>query len=96
MADEATAPAQIGKRQTRSIGEVINALRADFADLTVSKVRFLEAVKVGSDVRAKVRLADVTPKGPGRLLFKTEVTVEIKGSEKPALIAETLSMFIVQ
>ena len=60
------------------------------------KVRFLEAVKVGSDVRAKVRLADVTPKGPGRLLFKTEVTVEIKGSEKPALIAETLSMFIVQ
>jgi acyl dehydratase len=60
------------------------------------KVRFLEAVKVGSDVRAKVRLADVTSKGPGRWLFKTDVTVEIKGSEKPALIAETLSMFIVQ
>lgn len=60
------------------------------------KVRFLEAVKVGSDVRARVRLADVTSKGPGRWLFKTDVTVEIKGSEKPALIAETLSMFIVQ
>lgn len=60
------------------------------------KVRFLEAVKVGSDVRAKVRLADVTSKGPGRWLFKTDVTVEIRGSEKPALIAETLSMFIVQ
>jgi len=43
MADEARAPAQIAERQTRSIGEVINALRPDFPDLTVSKVRFLEA-----------------------------------------------------
>ncbi len=60
------------------------------------KVRFIEPVKVGSEVRAKVHLADVTSKGPGRLLFKSNVTVEIKGSEKPALVAETLSMFIVQ
>ena len=59
------------------------------------KVRFLEPVRVGSQVRAKVRLAEVTEKGPGRYLFKTNVTVEIKDSEKPALIAETLSMFIV-
>jgi len=59
------------------------------------KVRFLEPVRVGSEVRAKVRLADVTEKGPGRYLFKKHVTVEIKDSEKPALIAETLSMFIV-
>jgi acyl dehydratase len=59
------------------------------------KVRFLEPVRVGSEVRAKVRLADVKEKGPGRYLFKTHVTVEIKDSEKPALIAEILSMFIV-
>jgi acyl dehydratase len=59
------------------------------------KVRFLEPVKVGSEVRAKVRLVDVGERGPGRYLFKTGVTVEIKGSDKPALVAETLSMFIV-
>lgn len=59
------------------------------------KVRFLESVRVGSEVRARVTLADVTEKGPGRFLFKTNVTVEIKDSEKPALIAETLTMFIV-
>ena len=59
------------------------------------KVRFLEPVRVGSQVRAKVHLAEVNEKGPGRYLFKTNVTVEIKDSEKPALIAETLSMFIV-
>ncbi len=60
------------------------------------KVRFLEPVRVGSDVRAKIHLAEVTPKGPGRLLFKTNVTIEIKGSDKPALVAETLSLFVVQ
>lgn len=43
MAEDATAPAQISRRQTRSIGEVINGLRAEFPDLSVSKVRFLEA-----------------------------------------------------
>ncbi len=43
MAEDATAPAQLSDRQTRSIGEVINGLRPDFPDLTVSKVRFLEA-----------------------------------------------------
>ncbi|MDF1595552.1 MAG: MaoC family dehydratase [Acidimicrobiia bacterium] len=61
----------------------------------LDKVRFLEPVRVGSEVRAKVRLADLAEKAPGRYLFKKEVTVEIKDSEKPALIAETLSMFIV-
>ena len=41
MADGAAAP--ISRRQTQSIGEVINGLRSEFPDLTVSKVRFLEA-----------------------------------------------------
>lgn len=43
MAEEATVPEEIGARQTRSIGEVINNLRPEFPELTVSKVRFLEA-----------------------------------------------------
>jgi len=59
------------------------------------KVRFLEPVKVGSDVRARVVLDDVTEKGPGRILFKSKVTIEIKDSERPALVADTLAMFIL-
>ncbi len=59
------------------------------------RIRFVEPVRVGSEIRAAVRLVDVTDKGGGRYLFKTDVTVEIKGSEKPALVAETLSMFVV-
>ncbi len=61
----------------------------------LDKVRFIEPVRVGSEVRAKAQLAEATLKGPGRYLLKTNVTVEINGAEKPALIAETLSMFIV-
>jgi acyl dehydratase len=60
------------------------------------KVRFLEPVRVGSDIRARVVLTDVTEKNPGRYLFKSDVTVEIKDNEKPALVAETLSLFIVR
>ncbi|GBD84072.1 putative enoyl-CoA hydratase 1 [bacterium BMS3Abin02] len=59
------------------------------------KVRFLEAVKVPSEIRARASLADVTKKGPGRYVLKVDATVEIKGVEKPALVAEMLAMFVV-
>ncbi len=59
------------------------------------KIRFLQAVPVGSEIRARVTLADVTDKGEGRYLVRTTVTVDIKGEERPALIAETLSLFFV-
>jgi acyl dehydratase len=60
------------------------------------KIRFLEPVRVGSSVRARVVLADATEKGPGRFLFKTQITVEIKENEKPALVAETLMLSITE
>ena len=46
-------------------------------------------------IEAQAELAEVTEKGPGQLLCKSNVTVEIEGSDKPALIAEVLSLFIV-
>ena len=61
----------------------------------LDKVRFLEPVEVDSEVRAHVRLVEVTDKGGGRWLLKTEVTVEIEGVDKPALVAEPLTMFVV-
>jgi len=59
------------------------------------KVRFLEPVRVGSDIRARVVLDEVTAKGPDRILFKRKVTIEIKDSDKPALVADALSLFIL-
>ena len=60
----------------------------------LDKVRFLSPVPVNSEVRLKIKCNDITEKNPGQFLLKNEVTMEIKGVEKPAYIAETLSMFV--
>ena len=60
----------------------------------LDKVRFINAVNVGAKVRTHSKCVSVDDKGEGRYLMKTEVTMEIEGVDKPAYIAETLSMFI--
>lgn len=58
------------------------------------KVRFLQPVKSGKRVRARHKLLGIEDKGGGRYITRTEVTIEIEGEEKPALIAEWLGMQI--
>ena len=60
----------------------------------LGKVRFINPVNVGCKVRTHSKCVSVEDKGDGRYLMKTEVSMEIEGVEKPAYIAETLSMFI--
>tara|TARA_B100000029_G_C17476205_1_gene923869 strand:+ start:252 stop:707 length:456 start_codon:yes stop_codon:yes gene_type:complete len=60
----------------------------------LDKVRFINPVNVGSKVRTHSKVASVDDKGDGRYLIKTEITMEIEGVEKPAFVAEALSMFI--
>ena len=60
----------------------------------LDRVRFIHPVAVGSRVRAHTKVLSVTEKTPERTLVKCEKTVEIEGEEKPALIAETLAMFV--
>lgn len=59
------------------------------------KLRFLAPVPVGSKVRGRFKLLSAEDKGGGRWLIKHELTVEIEGGEKPALIAEWLGMQMV-
>ena len=59
------------------------------------KVRFLTPVRAGKRVRSHSELLDVQQKDDNRFLFKTMVTIEIEGEDNPALIAETLTMFVV-
>ena len=59
------------------------------------RVRYLMPVCVGKRIRAHQTVLDVTEKNPGQFLLKTEVTVEIEGEDKPALVAEILSMIVV-
>ena len=61
----------------------------------LDKVRFLSPVPVNSEVRIHMKCIDINEKNPGQYLTKTEVTMEIKGVEKPAFVAETLSMFVL-
>lgn len=60
------------------------------------KMRFIQPVPVDSEVRGRATLKEVTEKAPGQLLLKNEFVIEIKGQDKPALVAEILSMFIIQ
>ena len=60
------------------------------------KLRFIAPVPAGSKVRGRFKLLSAEDKGGGRWLIKHEVTVEIEGSDKPALIAEWLGMQFVQ
>ena len=62
----------------------------------LDKVRFVNPVKVNSRVRARFELVSAEEKKPKHYLLKHNVTVEIEGVEKPALIAEWLGMTVVQ
>lgn len=59
------------------------------------RVRFTTPVPVGSDIRARIMLKDVTRKSPQNLLIRYGVTVEIKGAEKPAVMIDWLTLMIV-
>ena len=61
----------------------------------LDSVRFIQPVKVNSRVRLKVDLTEVIEKKPGQWLLKATTTLEIEGSDKPAYIAEPLSLCFV-
>ena len=52
------------------------------------KVRFLAPVKSGKRIRGHFKLQALVEKRPGQWQATLEVTVEIEGEEKPALLAE--------
>ena len=56
-----------------------------------NKVRFVAPVRSGSKVRGRFRLKEFDEKGPGRYQQTNELTVEIEGKDKPAMIAEWMT-----
>jgi acyl dehydratase len=56
------------------------------------KVRFMNPVKSGKRIRAHFTLMSADERAPGQWSFKYGVKVEIEDDEKPALVAEWLSM----
>jgi acyl dehydratase len=55
------------------------------------KVRFTNMVRVGKRVRMRQKLLAVEPKAGG-LQMRNECTIEIEGEERPACVAETISI----
>ncbi|NRH28652.1 MaoC family dehydratase [Pseudomonas sp. MS19] len=61
----------------------------------LDSVRFIQPVPVNSNVRLLVTMTEVTEKKPGQWLVKANAVLEIEGQEKPAYIAEPLSLCFV-
>ena len=61
----------------------------------LDSVRFIQPVKVNSKVRLTASLLEVTEKKPGQWLLKAKVVLEIEGQDKPAYIAEPLTLCFV-
>jgi acyl dehydratase len=55
------------------------------------KVRFTNMVRVGKRVRLRQKLLGVEPKSGG-VQLRSQCTIEIEGEERPACVAETLSL----
>lgn len=62
----------------------------------LDRVRFMSPVPAGARVRLHTKVLEVQAKGAGRMLVKTEKTMEIEGGPKPAYVAEQLTLFVAR
>jgi len=60
-----------------------------------NKTRFISPVRSGKRVRGLFKLAEVEEKRPGQWQQTMEITIEIEGESKPALICEWVTQFFV-
>jgi acyl dehydratase len=59
------------------------------------KIRFISPVKAGGKVRGRFKLKEVNERAPKEVMFRYEVAIEIEGGEKPALVAEWLTIAVL-
>jgi acyl dehydratase len=59
------------------------------------RVRFMAPVRSGKRVRGRFTLARFEEKKPGQWQFVHNVTVEIEGEDKPALVADWIGLIFV-
>ena len=60
----------------------------------LDRVRFIAPVTAGARVRARAILLSVDEREGGRLLLKTQATLEIESEPKPALVADLLVVLV--
>jgi acyl dehydratase len=57
----------------------------------LNRVRFMNPVPVGKRIRARAKLVAVDEVQPNVIQQTSEITVEIEGVDKPAMVAESLT-----
>lgn len=60
-----------------------------------NRIRFTAPVRAGKRIRSRFKIVDIREVQPGRWDRITEVTVEIEGETRPALVAEMISVIYV-
>ena len=61
----------------------------------LDKVRFLGVVPVDSRIRARSQITAVSSAAQG-VRVESTVTIELEGAERPALVAESIALFVLE
>jgi acyl dehydratase len=68
---------------------------ADYAlNYGLERVRWIAPVPMGSRIRNRCHLLSFEPRREEQFMVRTSNTIEVEGSERPALVAEWLGMFV--
>lgn len=59
------------------------------------RIRFVAPVRVGKRIRARGTLGAVDERRQNQIVLRMDITVDIEGEDKPALVAEWLSLHVV-
>ncbi len=82
-----------------ALGGLTDGARIDGVKMGVNyggnKTRFISPVKSGKRVRSHTKLLELVEKRPGQWQQTNEITIEIEGEDKPALITEWITQFFV-
>ncbi|MEP0189549.1 MAG: MaoC family dehydratase [Erythrobacter sp.] len=60
-----------------------------------NKTRFIAPVKSGKRIRGHWKLTEMLEKRPGQWQQTCEITIEIEGEDKPALICEWMTLYFL-
>ena len=63
-----------------------------FINYGINKARFISPVQVGSKIRLSATICNVEEMPNGSVKLFLNCSIEIKGQEKPAFVAEIISM----
>jgi acyl dehydratase len=61
----------------------------------IDRLRFVDPVPAGARIRATSTLLSVATRAPGQVLTKSEITVDVEHQARPALVVETLVLWML-